>query len=142
MHHFGRGIVGTPSNFGAMGERPTHPELLDYLAGQFMAKGWSIKALHREMLLSAAYQRSSQYEANNARLDPDNRWLWRMNRRRLEVEPFRDGLLSVAGNLDSRIGGPPVDLSSDNNFRRTLYRAVSRHNLDPLLRLFAFPDAN
>ena len=142
MHHFGRGIVATPSNLGAMGERPTHPELLDYLANQFMANGWSIKALHREIMLSAAYQRSSQYELENARRDPDNRWLWRMSRRRLQVEAFRDGLLAVAGNLDFRIGGPALDLSSDNNFRRTLYGAVSRHNLDPLLRLFDFPDAN
>jgi len=142
MHHFGKGIVATPSNFGAMGDRPSHPELLDYLASRFMASGWSIKALHRDIMLSATYQLSSVHDADNARLDPDNRWLWRMNRRRLEVEPFRDALLAVAGNLDAKIGGPPVDLSSDANRRRTLYGAVSRHNLDPLLRLFDFPDPN
>src|SRR5262249_18478466 len=85
--HLSRGIVGTPSNFGALGERPTHPELLDYLAGRFMAEGWSIKILHREIMLSAAYQIGTQFDAGNAAADPDNKLLWRMNRRRIEVEP-------------------------------------------------------
>jgi hypothetical protein len=142
MHHFGRGIVATPSNFGATGERPSHAELLDYLASRFIAGGWSIKALHREIMLSATYQLSSAYDPLDARIDPDNRFLWRMNRQRLEVEPFRDALLAVAGNLDATLGGPPVDLSADSNRRRTLYGAVSRHNLDPVLRLFDFPDPN
>jgi hypothetical protein len=142
MHHFGRGIVATPSNFGATGERPTHPELLDYLARRFSASGWSIKALHRDIMLSATYQLSSGQDARNARIDPDNQLLWRMNRQRLEVEPFRDALLAVAGNLDGKIGGAPVDLSAEGNGRRTLYGAVSRHNLDPVLRLFDFPDPN
>jgi hypothetical protein len=142
MHHFGRGIVGTPSNFGSLGERPTHPELLDYLANQFIEQGWSIKKLHRDIMLSAAYQRSSQHDAANAAADSDNRYLWRMNRRRLEVEPWRDAMLAVAGNLDEKLGGPPADLSSAKNNRRALYGEVSRHNLDPLLRLFDFPDPN
>src|SRR6185295_11391315 len=84
-HHFGRGIVGTPGNFGATGEHPSHPELLDYLAARFVAGGWSIKALHREIMLSATYQLSSAYDDKDAQVDPDNRLLWRMNRRLLEV---------------------------------------------------------
>jgi hypothetical protein len=141
-HLFGRGLVGTPSNFGALGERPTHPELLDWLASRFIAEGWSIKKLTRSILLSAAYQRGSGFDEHNTKLDPDNRLLWRMNRRRLEVEPWRDGLLAVTGNLDRTLGGPALDLSAPDNRRRTLYGAVSRNNLDPLLRLFDFPDPN
>jgi mono/diheme cytochrome c family protein len=142
MHHFGRGIVGTPSNFGTLGERPTHPELLDYLASRFVASGWSIKALHREIMLSSTYQSGSTYDERNATVDPDNRLLWRMNRRRLEVEPWRDAMLCVTGNLESTVGGPSADLSSPDHRRRTLYGSVSRHNLDPVLRLFDFPDPN
>jgi mono/diheme cytochrome c family protein len=141
-HLFGRGIVATPSNFGTLGEAPTHPELLDWLASRFVAQGWSVKTLIREIMLSAAYQMSSRFDEDNARTDPDNLLLWRMNRRRLEVEPWRDAMLAVAGNLDRTIGGPSTELSSADNCRRTLYGAVSRHNLDPLLRLFDFPDPN
>ena len=141
-HHFGRGIVGTPSNFGTLGELPTHPALLDHLATFFLDHGWSMKALHREIMLSATYQRDSRHDDANARVDGDNHYLWRMPRRRLEVEPWRDAMLAVAGNLDPKLGGPPADLSSPANHRRTLYGAVSRHNLDPLLRLFDFPDPN
>jgi cytochrome c553 len=142
MNHFGKGIVATPSNFGRLGERPTHPELLDYLASRFMANGWSIKKLHREIMLSATYQLSSQLDDANYQADSDNKLLWRMNRRRLEIEPWRDALLTVAGNLDRTQGGPSVNLADANNRRRTLYAAVSRHNLDGLLRLFDFPDPN
>jgi cytochrome c553 len=142
QHHFGRGLVGTPSNFGSLGERPTHPELLDWLAARFLAKGWSIKAMHREMMLSATYQMSSRHDAADSERDPDNHLLWRMNRVRLEVEPWRDAMLVVAGNLDRTLGGPSIDLQSANNQRRTLYAAISRHNLDPVLRLFDFPDPN
>ena len=109
MHHFGRGIVATPSNFGAGGDRPTHPELLDYLASRLVENGWSIKALHREILLSATYQLSAQ-SAGDA--DPDNRWFARANVRRLDVESLRDSLLSAAGTLDETLGGPPQELSS------------------------------
>ncbi len=140
--HFGRGIVATPSNFGAMGERPTHPELLDYLASRLIAQGWSLKAVHREILLSATYRQSSAARAREAEIDPDNRLLWRMNRRRLDVEAWRDALLSVAGNLDPSIGGPSGKLAAADFLRRTLYGNVSRHNLDGLLRLFDFPDPN
>jgi hypothetical protein len=142
QQHFGRGIVGTPSNFGTLGERPTHPELLDYLAHRLSTQGWSLKAIHREILMSATYRQSSADNPTNSNLDPDNRWLWRMSRRRLDVEAWRDSLLSVAGNLDDAIGGPSGNLASADFRRRTLYGAVSRHNLDGLLRLFDFPDPN
>jgi mono/diheme cytochrome c family protein len=142
QHHFGKGLVTTPSNFGALGERPTHPELLDRLTTHFIRCGWSVKALHREIMLSATYQQSSRYDPNDYERDPDNKWLWRMGRRRLEVEAWRDALLTVTGRLDQTVGGPSGDLATPNNRRRTLYAAVSRHELNPLLRLFDFPDPN
>lgn len=157
QHHFGRGLVGTPSNFGLLGERPTHPELLDYLASQFVASGWSIKQLHREIMLSATYRMESRVESRetsgtagaelsalDSRLstDPDNRLLWRQNRRRLDIETWWDSVLSVCGNLDLTLGGPSFNLNDGNNRRRTLYAAVSRHDLNSTLRLFDFPDPN
>jgi mono/diheme cytochrome c family protein len=141
QHHFGRGLVGTPSNFGLLGERPTHPELLDHLASRFMASGWSLKQLHREIMVSATYRLASTSNPANHERDPDNRLLWRANRRRLDVESWRDAMLTVSGNLDFTLGGPSMELSSNNN-RRTLYAVISRHELHPLLRLFDFPDAN
>jgi mono/diheme cytochrome c family protein len=142
QHHFGKGLVGTPSNFGKLGDRPTHPELLDHLATRFIASGWSMKALHREILLSATYQMSCDLDERNSAVDPANRLLWRMNRQRLDVEAWRDALLVASGELDGRVGGPPADLGDIGNKRRTLYGKVSRHNLDSLLRLFDFPDPN
>jgi cytochrome c553 len=141
-HHFGRGLVGTPSNFGKLGERPTHPELLDWLAARFVASGGSIKALHREILLSATYQLGSEVDSSAQEVDADNTLLWRASRRRLEVEAWRDAMLAVSGELDPTLGGSSADLASPDNRRRTLYAAVSRHNLDSLLRLFDFPDPN
>lgn len=141
-HHFGRGIVGTPSNFGLLGERPTHPELLDVLAARFMASGWSLKQLHREIMLSSTYRLSSSHHPQGQERDPGNRLLWRMNRRRLDFESWRDAMLFVADGLDPALGGPSVNLAAGNNRRRTLYAAVSRHELNPTLRLFDFPDAN
>jgi hypothetical protein len=142
QHHFGKGLVRTTSNFGALGERPTNPELLDSLARRFIETGWSIKALHRQIMLSAAYQQSSRFDARNHERDPDNKLLWRMNRRRLEVEAWRDAILSVANRRDPTIGGPSAELASPDNHRRTLYAFVSRHELNSLLRLFDFPDPN
>lgn len=142
QHHFGRGLVGTPSNFGLLGERPTHPELLDYLARRFIESGWSIKRLHRLIMLSATYQLGAVWQVAGQERDPDNRWLWRMNRRRLDVEAWRDTLLAVAGDLDLTMGGPSQKLDDAGNRRRTLYAAVSRHQLNPMLRLFDFPDPN
>ncbi len=141
-HHFGRGLVATPSNFGKMGERPSHPALLDHLARKFVAEGWSLKRLHREIMLSATYQLAAADDPSNAEVDAANVYLWRANRRRLEVEAWRDSMLAVSGNLDPKLGGPSSDLASPENKRRTFYAKVSRHNLDGLLRLFDFPDPN
>lgn len=142
QHHFGRGIVASSSNFGAMGQRPTHPQLLDWLASRLVGSGWSLKRLHREILQSATYQLSTQYDEKNDRIDSGNRWLWRKNRRRLDVEAFRDSTLMVSGELDQRIGGP-----ADNDLlasrRRSIYGAVRRDKQtesDELLRLFDFPN--
>jgi cytochrome c553 len=142
QHHFGTGLVRTTSNFGALGERPSHPELLDHLATRFVRSGWSLKALHREILLSAAYQQGSQFDAKAYEADPDDRLLWRMARRRLEVEAWRDAMLAVSGRLAGTLDGPSADLASPGNRRRTVYAAVSRHELNGLLRLFDFPDPN
>jgi cytochrome c553 len=142
QHHFGRGLVRTTSNFGLLGEAPTHPELLDYLASQFMESGWSIKSLHRQIMLSATYRMSGKFNEKNNEKDPENKFLWRMNRRRLEVEVWRDTMLAVSGNLDIKAGGSSTDLASPENRRRTVYAKVSRHDLDALLRLFDFPDPN
>jgi hypothetical protein len=141
-HHFGQGLVRTPSNFGRTGEPPTHPKLLDHLASRFIAEDWSLKSLHREIMLSAVYQQSSDFDNERAAIDPDNRLLWRMKRRRLDVEAWRDAILAVSGTLDNSLGGPSLDLASADNHRRTLYARISRHNLNPLLRLFDFPDPN
>ena len=153
QYHFGRPIVGTPSNFGALGDRPTHPELLDYLAVKFSSPGiiaafpgdgfgWSLKKLHREIMLSAVYQASAERDEKNFAQDGDNRWLWRMNRRRLDVESWRDAMLAVSGKLDPKLGGPTTNLAAVENNRRTVYAKISRHDLNGLLRLFDFPDAN
>ena len=139
-HHFGRGIVATPSDFGKQGERPTHPELLDDLAARFVANGWSLKWLHREIVLSATYRQSGRADRTRSKVDPDNRWLWRGPRRRLEVEAWRDAILSVSGSLDARMGGAGAELGKPDNVRRTLYGTVKRRELDDLLRLFDFPD--
>ncbi|HLJ13581.1 MAG TPA: PSD1 and planctomycete cytochrome C domain-containing protein [Bryobacteraceae bacterium] len=140
--HFGQGIVRTPSNFGLLGERPTHPELLDYLAAEFVERHWSIKAMHREIMLSAAYQLSTQQDDKDFTEDPANRLLWRANlRQRLDVEALRDALLAVSGKLDLAVGGPPQPLT-DTNCRRTVYALISRTKLDSTLALFDFPNPN
>ncbi|HKA00709.1 MAG TPA: PSD1 and planctomycete cytochrome C domain-containing protein [Candidatus Solibacter sp.] len=108
QHHFGEGIVRTPSNFGKMGESPSHPELLDWLAAEFIARGWSIKAMHRLMMNSEAYQMASSDIQANLEIDSENRFFWRMPRERLEAEIIRDEILAVAGTLDRQIGGPCV----------------------------------
>ena len=140
--HFGKGLVGTLSNFGTLGERPTHPHLLDYLAVEFMKNEWSMKHIHRLIMNSAVYQQSSTFNAQKFEADPENNLLWRMNRRRLEVEPWRDGLLAVSGELQLDMGGPSAELDNAGNKRRTLYGFISRHRLNELLRLFDFPDPN
>jgi hypothetical protein len=141
-YHFGRGLVGTPSNFGALGERPSHPELLDTLAVRFMENGWSLRWLHREIMLSAAYRLSSQSIPANAEKDPDNQYLWRHAPSRLDFEAWRDAWLAVSGRLDPKLGGPSLDLNEPNNVRRTLYAKISRLEPNKLMVLFDFPDPN
>ena len=140
--HFGRPLVTTPSNFGSLGEKPSHPELLDDLAVRFMDGGWSLKGLQRELVLSATYRQSSDMNSRKQNVDAANVLLGRMNRRRLSVEAWRDAVLSIAGRLDLRIGGPSVDPENPDHGRRTLYSEVSRLKLSPLLALFDFPDPN
>jgi hypothetical protein len=111
QHHFGEGFVTTPDDFGTQSAPPSHPELLDYLAARFMNEGWSIKKLHKLMMLSATYQQSSQENPAAAEKDPFNRWLARANVRQLEFEPLRDSILFLGGQLDLEVGGHPVDLS-------------------------------
>ncbi len=141
-YHFGRGIVGTPSNFGSLGDRPTHPELLDTLAVRFMENGWSLRWLHREIMLSRAYQLGSASVPMSAEKDPENQYLWRHLPRRLDFEAWRDSWLAVSGRLDRTRGGPSLDLNQAANVRRTLYAKISRVEPNALLVLFDFPDAN
>jgi mono/diheme cytochrome c family protein len=139
--HFGTGIVDTPSNFGIMGERPTDPELLEYLAKWFVDNGMSVKKLHREILLSSVYQLSDEGIKENLDKDPANRFYWRANRHRMDAEQIRDAILAAAGDLDTKIGGPSEPLKPDY-MRRTVYGRVSRYRLDEYLQLFDFPSPN
>ena len=143
-HHFGRAPVRTPDNFGAVGEKPTHPELLDWLARHFIDSGWSLKNLHRTILLSAAWQMSTRSDSRAMELDADNRLIWRMEPRRLDAEAWRDGLLAVTGGLDPTMGGPSTE-SILQSPRRTLYSIISRNGdrfeSDDFLRLFDLPSA-
>lgn len=158
-HHFGRGLVATPSNFGTQGEKPTHPELLDDLAARFIEHGWSLKWLHREVVFSATYRQrsadgrslksSSEQEDLNRRptdfssrpsADPENIWLAKMPVRKLEVEAWRDAMLVATGEMDRRLGGEPHELSETSHQRRTIYGTIRRRELSDLLRLHDFPD--
>ena len=150
-YHFGRGLVDTPNDFGNMGSAPTHPELLDWLAGEFLAHGQSLKWLHRQILLSATYRQSGASREDYARIDSGNQFLWRMNRDRLGAESFRDSLLQLSGRLDLTMGGPGFDLFEFKDdysphyyyekynpddaptWRRSVYRAIVRSVPDPLL---------
>ena len=139
--HFGKALVATESDFGTQGEKPTHPELLDDLAARFIAHGWSLKWLNREIMLSATYRQSSHPRADGEAADATNRLLWRMNPRRLDIEAYRDTLLEVTGSLDQKIDGLSVDLDAPDNHRRTVYGRVSRGRLNTLLALYDFPQA-
>ena len=154
QHLFGQGLVGTPDDFGTRGERPSNPALLDYLARSFMRQGWSVKKLIRQVVLSRTYQLSSRFDRAAAARDPENRWHWRMNRRRLQVEALRDGLLAVSGQLDrSPAESVVADLNvqatgvgvkpnkSVRSVRRTVYLPVVRNDLPPLFQLFDFGDS-
>ncbi|QDU49202.1 DUF1553 domain-containing protein [Gimesia panareensis] len=152
--HFGEGLVRTPDNFGKLGERPTHPELLDWLAVQFVKQGWSIKEMHRLIMLSSTYQMSSEYNPELAGRDPENRLLWRMNRKRLEAEAIRDSILKVCGNLDLEMGGSMLGVenrkyvTSTRNVnpviyqtsRRSVYLPIVRSALYEVLQAFDFAD--
>jgi mono/diheme cytochrome c family protein len=138
-YHFGAPFVRTPSDFGVRSDPPTHPELLDFLAARFMAQGWSIKKLHRLIMLSNAYQQSSEDNLKAEKIDPANQLIWRMNRRRLDFEATRDTLLAVGGRLDRSLGGRSVDLTTEPfTSRRTVYGFVERQNLPGLFRTFDF----
>jgi hypothetical protein len=161
QHHFGEGIVRTPSNFGKTGERPTHPELLDWLATEFVQQGWSIKAMHRLIMNSETYQMVSDDNREGLTNDPENRYLWRMPRRRLEGEAIRDSILAVAGNLDRTLGGPAVHPYIDpalfqssskrtwpgkpdtdpSTWRRSVYVFSKRSIPLPMLEVFDKPDS-
>ncbi len=145
MHHFGAGLVRSPGDFGRRAERPSHPELLDWLAARFMAEGWSLKRLHREILLSATFRQSAAGPSESSRferamqLDPENRWLWHMPAHRLSFEELRDALLAATGELDPRLGGKPATLFKPPfPTRRTLYGLVDREDLPSVFRTFDF----
>ncbi|MCO6457176.1 MAG: DUF1553 domain-containing protein [Pirellulaceae bacterium] len=149
LHLLGEGLVRTPDNFGQMGERPTHPELLDYLAARFIADGWSVKRLIRRIVLSRVYQLSSDEYPEAEAVDPDNRLLARAHHRRLDAEAIRDLVLSVSGELDLRFGGPAVPASVKSEFgyefpegRRSVYLPVFRNRLHDLFEVFDFADPN
>jgi hypothetical protein len=137
QHHFGKGIVGTPNDFGAQGERPTHPELLEWLASELVRGGWKLKPLHKQIMLSAAYQQSHEVSAENLKLDPANRFLWHYQPRRLDAELIRDAQLAVGGNLDATMFGPSI---LDNTPRRSVYLRVKRSELIPMMTMFDAPE--
>jgi Protein of unknown function (DUF1553)/Protein of unknown function (DUF1549)/Planctomycete cytochrome C len=139
MHHFGEPLVQSPSDFGVRAVPPTNPELLDYLAWTFMADNWSIKNLHRQIVLSAAYQQASADRPAYRRIDPENRLLWRFNRQRLDMEAMRDSMLAVSGRLDPTLFGRAVDIVGDPLCnRRTIYGLVDRQHLPGFHRAFDF----
>ncbi len=150
--YFGQGIVKTLDNFGLAGARPTHPELLDWLARKFIQDGWSLKSLHRQIVHSRTYRQASDKDEKVARLDPENLWLSRMNLRRLDAEAIRDSMLAVSGRLDDRMFGPPVPVevredglimdlpNSDGKFRRSVYLRMRRTEMPSLLTTFDYPE--
>jgi hypothetical protein len=159
QHHFGRGLVATASDFGVRGDRPSHPELLDWLASEFVAGKWSLKALHRTILLSETYCQSTEADTATLAADPENRLLSRMNRRRLDGESIRDSLLAVSGLMNPKAGGPgvvapelatasggakPVALTKDatEHTRRSVYLLARRNLRHPFLGAFDLPDSN
>jgi hypothetical protein len=139
QHHMGRGIVATPSDFGTRGERPTHPELLDYLAGELIKNGWRLRPIHKLIMTSAVYQQGSQIDAGKAKIDRDNKLWWRYLPRRLEAETIRDSLLSVSGQLDEKMYGPGT--LDEKSRRRSIYFTVKRSKLMPMMVIFDAPEA-
>jgi hypothetical protein len=157
-YHFGQGIVGSPSDFGVMGDRPSNKDLLDYLTATFVENGWSIKKMHRLIMLSNTYQQSTQFNAEAARIDPQNKLVWRYNRHRLEGEAIRDSMLEVSGLLNLKMGGPGVfpplppgvvtrggwkkDEDSSEADRRSVYVFVRRNTRYPMFEVFDMPDTH
>jgi hypothetical protein len=155
-YHFGRGIVATPSDFGHMGARPTHPELLDWLASELVNGGWRMKAIHRLIVTSAAYRQGSEMDEGARSVDGDDSLLWRFGPRRLEAEAIRDSMLAVSGKLDLTMGGPGFDLFKpnsnyvrvyepkeafgDGDFRRMVYAGRPRLQADGVFGAFDCPD--
>ena len=139
---FGRGIVNTPSNFGVLGESPTHPALLDWLSAEFMDNNWSVKSVLRLLVTSQTFQQSSEPSPDSREKDGNNALLSRFQSRRMDIESWRDSVLFAAGSLEKTSGGPTFPLSDGRASKRTVYAKVSRHELDSLLRLFDFPDPN
>lgn len=131
-YHFGRGIVATPNDFGRNGQQPTHPELLDWLATEFVAHGWSLKQMHKLIVLSNTYQQASQGNSEAAKIDPDNKLLWRMNRQRLDAEEIRDAVLAVNGTLNDQRGGPPIRVPLDPEVYDTIFTEHEPDNLWPV----------
>ncbi len=138
QHHFGRGIVATPNDFGAQGERPTHPELLDWLAADLIGHGWTLKRVHRLILKSAVYQEDSRFDPEKAKVDRENLLLWRWTPRRLEAEPIHDAMLAASGLLDPTMFGPGT--LDPNMVRRAIYFQIKRSQLIPMMMLFDWPE--
>jgi hypothetical protein len=157
-YHFGKGLAGTPSDLGFNGEEPTHPELLDWLARRVLYHGWRLKPLHKELMLSAVYRQSGQWNPESAGIDSDSRYLWRFPSRRLEAETLRDSVLAVSGKLDRMLGGPGFRLyeyTVDNvatysfrqsfgpeTYRRAVYHQSARSVKDDLMGPFDCPDSS
>ncbi len=157
-YHFGRGIVGSPSDFGVMGEAPANKQLLDYLTATFVENGWSIKKMHRLIMLSNTYQQSATYNEEAAKVDPEDKLVWRYNRHRLEGEAIRDAMLEVSGELNLKAGGPGVfpplpagvnarggwnkNEAQDNTVRRSVYTFVRRNVRYPMFEVFDMPDTH
>jgi hypothetical protein len=160
QYHFETGIVDSANDFGHMGSAPSHPELLDWLASTFRDQGGSIKQLHKLILMSSSYRQASTYNAANAQVDSENRYLWRMNRQRLDAEAVRDSVLAISGHLDLTMGGPsaeqfwfkddhsPIydytrfDVDSPASYRRSVYRFIVRSAPDPFMDRLDCPDAS
>jgi hypothetical protein len=140
LRHFGQGIVATPADFGSNGRPPSHPQLLDWLAGEFMSRNWSMKAMHRLIVTSSTYRMASTPDESNAKVDPDNTYLWRVPSRRMEAELVRDNLLDLAGDLDVATGGPDIDHQQGlTSRRRSIYLRIAAEKEVEFLKIFDGP---
>jgi hypothetical protein len=139
QHHIGRGLVATPSDFGVRGEMPTHPELLDWLAGEFIASGWRLKAMHKLIMSSSTYMLDGAASESRLKADRENKLIWRRPGKRLEAEVIRDSLLAVSGALDDKMYGPGT--LDEGSKRRSIYFTVKRSKLIPMMVVFDAPEA-